>query len=146
MDFLNYDKNLFLANYRFFFNFWRVLILANLTQFTKFVKIELFQNVYPPSWRYQSFDQLTPLDFESNLPWLSWNFEKLSLFFIDPLENHVFASTFGIPPWNFHWYPQQGVTVFFLENPIGSLKLCYIPNLGLFNKRVFILFKLVLYV
>ena len=72
------------------------------------------------------FFEVDPLDFQSNLPWLPWNF----LFFcIDPPGKSIFfSSIFGVPPGIpttftllpgiFHWYPQQGGYRFFLKSPI----------------------------
>ena len=57
----------------------------------------------------------------------SWNF---SFFCIESPGNPCFfsqflvyppgiAMTFTLPPGIFHWYPQQGVTIFFLKSPIS---------------------------
>ena len=69
------------------------------------------KKLYHPCWGYRFFFKMTPLNFQSNLPWTPWSFP---LFCIDPNDSY---ST----PWNFPLISSTGCYLFFLEKPISSV-------------------------
>lgn len=108
------------------------------------------KKIVPPMLRISIFLELTPLDFQSILPWLLWNFRKFSISLRwPPLKSTFFPQILVYPPWNsndFYSTPlefsidilNRGGYGFFLKKPILSTpKPISVIILMSFNKICF---------